>query len=341
MRIKNWQVQAGGLILLVGLSIISIPYFTDRISTTLQQNVQQQLLSQGQQWASVQMHGRNAVVAGLAPSTHDYQTTLETIQNVMGVQSVQNNITNRSVSPYTFSLAWENNQLTVDGFLSTQEAYEGFLEAASKLFGKDAITGQVQLAAGEPKDWNHMLKTTLAQLQKMQTGIAQISDQGIHLSGQIDTTRGRNQVEAAMQALQKANYQSALHIQAADSAQSICQQRFNTLLRKSRIQFATGSAEILPANRPLLVEFGKTAALCPNAILTITGHTDNVGNAEANRRLSQQRAQAVVTALFQQGIPLERLKAIGYGAIKPIADNTTADGQRKNRRIEFIVGEQK
>lgn len=340
MKLKNWQVQASGLVLLGLLFVFSIPYFSERISASLQTSTQQALQSKGQQWASVKMYGRNAVVAGIAPSTNDYHTTLGTIQNVTGIRRVQNDITNRSVSPYTFSLNWDNNQLTVDGFLATQEAYDEFLKAAHETFGKEVVSGQVQLASGEPKNWNSMLKTTLMQMKKMRIGNAQISDQAIYLSGQVDTTHGRNQIAANMSRLKKAHYQPSLHIQPADAAQSICQQRFNKLLGKQTIQFGSGSADILLVNQSLLVELGKTAALCPDAVLTIVGHTDNAGDAEANKRLSQQRAKTVVTALFQQGIALDRLKAVGYGEQKPIADNRTDDGKRQNRRIEFIVGEQ-
>lgn len=71
--------------------------------------------------------------------------------------------------------------------------------------------------------------------------------------------------------------------------------------------------------------------------LEIQGHTDNVGQAAANRTLSQQRAEAVRDYLIQTGgIAADRLTAVGYGGTKPVAANTTDDGRAQNRRVEIV-----
>lgn len=69
--------------------------------------------------------------------------------------------------------------------------------------------------------------------------------------------------------------------------------------------------------------------------IVIQGHTDNTGNAKKNKKLSLQRAQAVMKYLISQGIDKKRVKAIGCGADAPIASNKTADGREENRRIEM------
>ncbi|MFQ3575285.1 MAG: OmpA family protein [Cytophagales bacterium] len=69
----------------------------------------------------------------------------------------------------------------------------------------------------------------------------------------------------------------------------------------------------------------------------IDGHTDNVGDPAKNKRLSQDRADAVKNYLIVKGIDSSRLKAIGFGEEKPKADNNTKEGQAKNRRVEFIL----
>ncbi|WP_052374621.1 OmpA family protein [Chondromyces apiculatus] len=71
--------------------------------------------------------------------------------------------------------------------------------------------------------------------------------------------------------------------------------------------------------------------------LEVAGHTDDVGGADLNRTLSQNRAQAVVTYLVSKGIDAGRLVAKGYGPDKPIADNKTNGGRQKNRRVEFNI----
>jgi outer membrane protein OmpA-like peptidoglycan-associated protein len=68
----------------------------------------------------------------------------------------------------------------------------------------------------------------------------------------------------------------------------------------------------------------------------VAGHTDNVGASEANQRLSQERAQAVMAALVARGVKADRLTAKGYGQTTPVADNRTEDGRTKNRRVELV-----
>ena len=76
----------------------------------------------------------------------------------------------------------------------------------------------------------------------------------------------------------------------------------------------------------------------PNTTAVIEGHSDEVGTTAANMKLSEQRAESVVTYLVDHGkIARSRLKAVGYGETRPIADNSTQAGQRLNRRINAII----
>ena len=69
----------------------------------------------------------------------------------------------------------------------------------------------------------------------------------------------------------------------------------------------------------------------------IEGHTDSRGDKALNKRLSLSRANAVKDYLVLYGVPIQRLKAVGFGESKPIADNKSAKGRAKNRRIEFTI----
>jgi OOP family OmpA-OmpF porin len=101
------------------------------------------------------------------------------------------------------------------------------------------------------------------------------------------------------------------------------------------VQFAFDSAEILPASAQTLQRGLQILRDNPDVRVEIGGHTDNVGQAAYNRRLSQQRADAVKTWLVQNGIEDARLTTRGYGAAQPVASNDTPEGQAQNRRIEF------
>jgi outer membrane protein OmpA-like peptidoglycan-associated protein len=74
----------------------------------------------------------------------------------------------------------------------------------------------------------------------------------------------------------------------------------------------------------------------PEIEIEIRGHTDSVGNYENNMMLSQQRAESVRMYLVKKGIESTRVRSVGFGPSSPIADNRTAAGRSKNRRIEVI-----
>jgi OOP family OmpA-OmpF porin len=75
----------------------------------------------------------------------------------------------------------------------------------------------------------------------------------------------------------------------------------------------------------------------PDLNVVIEGHTDSVGTAAYNKKLSQQRAEAVKKYMVENGIDANRLKAQGFGEDKPIASNKTKEGRQQNRRVEAAV----
>ena len=101
------------------------------------------------------------------------------------------------------------------------------------------------------------------------------------------------------------------------------------------IEFDTGKADIKGKYHDEIAKVADFMKKYPTAKGIITGHTDNVGGAAMNLSLSQRRAESVVNYLVQGfGIDPARLSAKGYGMSRPIADNKTAEGRQKNRRIE-------
>ncbi|MBS1645051.1 MAG: OmpA family protein [Bacteroidetes bacterium] len=103
----------------------------------------------------------------------------------------------------------------------------------------------------------------------------------------------------------------------------------------NKIYFETGKVNLdtkASADLERLVQFLKDN---PTMRLEIQGHTDNIGSAKLNRKISLQRAVSVVNYLAKQGIPKEHLVAKGFGADSPIADNATLEGRTQNRRVEM------
>jgi len=102
------------------------------------------------------------------------------------------------------------------------------------------------------------------------------------------------------------------------------------------INFDTDKATIKAESQPIIDEIKKLVAGNNGLKVRIEGHTDNSGDAAHNKKLSEDRANAVKTALSGKGIAADRLQAKGLGADKPIADNNTEEGKAKNRRVEIV-----
>lgn len=109
------------------------------------------------------------------------------------------------------------------------------------------------------------------------------------------------------------------------------------IVLKQKIFFAFAKAVIQSKSFPLLDEIAQALVDHPTFLIRIEGHTDSIGSAASNLKLSQARANAVREYLIRKGIAPERLKAVGYGEDRPIDDNSTEAGRAVNRRVEFHI----
>ncbi len=103
------------------------------------------------------------------------------------------------------------------------------------------------------------------------------------------------------------------------------------------IYFDTGKAILKPESTPALQEVAKLLGADPALKLWVVGHTDSVGQVDANMKLAQARAEAVVAALTTtHGIAPAHLKGYGVGPLAPVSSNDNEAGRAKNRRVELV-----
>lgn len=105
------------------------------------------------------------------------------------------------------------------------------------------------------------------------------------------------------------------------------------------INFETGSATISTSSFSILNDIYSSTITAEGLKLGVYGHTDNTGNPEGNRQLSERRAEAVRDYLVKKGIPSQRIEVQGFGADQPVAENTTDAGRAKNRRVQITLGQ--
>lgn len=104
-----------------------------------------------------------------------------------------------------------------------------------------------------------------------------------------------------------------------------------------KLIFRPGSSEIQPGALPALEETRKFLAAHPANKVNVRGYTDASGAAEANLKLSRERAQKVYRYFVGGGIPEERIAYFGLGAAQPVASNGTPEGRAKNRRVDVVM----
>ncbi len=103
------------------------------------------------------------------------------------------------------------------------------------------------------------------------------------------------------------------------------------------VNFATGSARLLPESLSVLDEVAATLLKHPEMVVEIAGYTDNTGSRAFNERLSYRRAKSVRSYLITKGVAPGNLVAKGYGPANPVASNSTAEGRAENRRVELHI----
>jgi outer membrane protein OmpA-like peptidoglycan-associated protein len=131
---------------------------------------------------------------------------------------------------------------------------------------------------------------------------------------------------------------SALITLVAKPARSLVALTAKRIAIKQQVQFVQGSADIAPASNTLLSEIADVL-LRKREIghVEVQGHTDNSGSEDANRDLSQRRANAVRDWLIKAGVAPDRLTAVGHGSARPLAPNITAQNRARNRRVELVI----
>ncbi len=117
--------------------------------------------------------------------------------------------------------------------------------------------------------------------------------------------------------------------------------RDNKIEIHEKIQFDYNKATIKEASFGLMSEIASVITKNPHIKkIQIEGHASSEGNASYNKKLSDARAKSVMEWLTKNGVPADRLTAIGFGIDRPIADNSTEEGREQNRRVEFVILEQ-
>ena len=240
----------------------------------------------------------------------------------------------------------EGGKVRLSGAVKDATARQAILSFASALFGHDRVTDATVIDPKLPDGWPGRVLAGVEALAALDEGKLNVTADKVSLAGWGLDRNVADRVEALLAA--KLGGEAAVEVtynaEAAAAAElaarprpELCADQVNAILEAGSIQFAAGSADIVPESRGVIAAIADVLRGCPGADFEIGGHTDSQGSPEGNQQLSEARAQAVLDALRASDLPLVRLAARGFGAAEPVGDNASEAGRARNRRIEFTL----
>ncbi|HET9068419.1 MAG TPA: OmpA family protein, partial [Amaricoccus sp.] len=249
-------------------------------------------------------------------------------------------------SPKFVATLSDKGEVRLSGTVTDTTSRDAILSYAAALFGHDRVMDTTEVADGLPAGWPGRLLAGVEALSSLEEGKVVVTPEAVNLDGWTLDSTVNEKVTALLAAKVPegaevhVTYNAAAAAAAADAARpkpELCADQIGAILAAGSIQFAAGSADIVPESKGVIAAIADVLRGCPGADFEIGGHTDSQGSAEANQRLSDARAQAVLAALRAEDLPLVRLTARGYGSTAPRADNASEAGRATNRRIEFTL----
>jgi len=224
------------------------------------------------------------------------------------------------VSPYELTAVVDANRNAVlTGYVPNQAGMDTVVAAAAANYGSNVVNN-LQIIDGAPQDWVQTAVASLQNINPLNNGRIEMRDLNISVSGDAGSQSEADGIQGNLVGGISSAYNDSYAITAPApvvtapvvSAADTCQIDFNNLLATQNINFESAKAIIDGSSYALLDQMAGIAANCPNASVSIEGHTDSQGADAYNLNLSEQRAQAVVTYLIDQGVDGTRLSSIGY-----------------------------
>ncbi len=216
-------------------------------------------------------------------------------------------------------------------------------EAQAKLTGQRAEQSQhdAEAARKEAEQAAQALTQTRAEMKAAADEKTRIESEKNELSRVMEALRTeRATLEKSMESLKEEKATLSGRLQTALSKVADTQQSARGMIvNLPDILFAVNQATLKPEATLVMAKLAGILLIMQDLNLRVEGHTDSTGAAAYNLKLSQQRADTVMDFLARQGIATQRMKSVGYGMDRPVADNTSAEGRQKNRRVEIVIAE--
>lgn len=323
----------------------------------------------GATWAQVKVDGQIANLTGVAPTEADRDDLRLAVRAAAGpggpwlggITQVRDTMTvAEAKKPYVWSAErGADGRITLKGYVPGQRFRRAIRVEARKLF-PTGVDDQSTVAAGHPTGpWADTAIWSLRQLSQMESGEAQFVDSVITVRGQARTAEAQAGIYASAKTLAR-SYQGIAEVTVSKTvalpevpdettpvvplspsvqrlAAADCQRLIDEAMASNIIEFGPASAKLRAGGQRVLDRMAQTAVDCGTLRFRITGHIDGTSRELGLDDLDQQRADVTADYMVAKGVPRERLLTAGAGSAQPAADNSTVEGQARNRRVEITV----
>lgn len=225
--------------------------------------------------------------------------------------------------------------IVAEGVVPNETSKQAILNKMYAIYGADQVIDKIQVrTVSAPNGWSDSVaKIITSDLNKVKQGKLSIRSTQLELIGKVSNQSDIPQTTANLQNLVQAPYRLNIRLTVNQAEQKI----LDDTLKNRIIEFESGSVILAESGTKILDEMAVALSKVTGKKVKIIGHTDSSGDAAKNLTLSHERAAAVKNYLIGKNIPIKSLSIEGLGSNKPVADNTTSEGRKKNRRIEFEV----
>lgn len=344
------------LVTILLLVFLAVRFGTARIESDLEARATSALLSAGYADVEVRAAGTAVHLTGSITNEQSEEGALAAVTQVHGVTAVDatlwpvftGKLDEVVVSGEAIDFTWSSDSIVVSGSISTEEKRAFVSDTLATTF-----TGGVNIDNLAPLEGldseSSWLGTTLGLVERFASSLSEgriVVDPNARLLtvvGETEDKSLRNTLnELATEAGASLGFAVTTGVRllevppTKDDVEGL-QVSLDQLIDGKVVEFNVKSYDLTEKGKTLLDEISDALELAPNVRVQISGYTDSQGSEKDNLTLSERRAGAVLDYLVAKGAVRERFDVIGYGETRPIADNNTASGRARNRRIEFLA----
>lgn len=258
---------------------------------------------------------------------------------------------------YALTITKDGEKIMLEGDVPDQASKDVLVKLATNRYDAANVdASKLTIVDGAPAGWRSAVGAVLMHISNMEQAKAVISGTEVMVSGSVIDKQYSDKMEQDVSQVLPKDYKAAFSVDvvtptvadvapaagdvsgsAAVSGTIACDSGFD--LSKQKLMFGFDKADLTNAHKAKLNAVAKHMKGCTAEKVVLAGYTDVTGSKLYNKWLSQQRAEAAMRGLMRDGVTKDRLQAIGYGELYPVAPNTTKASRAKNRRVEFNEGD--